>query len=71
MNLHKIGIDLGKTSFHLVGLSERGEVVVRKRFTRTQLLRFTANQSKSSSWSKKEVSQSGCRGPWSRFPVRE
>ena len=46
MNLHTIGIDLGKTSFHLVGLSERGEVVVRKRFTRTQLLRFTANQSR-------------------------
>ncbi|MDA0204015.1 MAG: IS110 family transposase [Acidobacteria bacterium] len=45
MNLHTIGIDLGKTSFHLVALSERGEVVVRKRFTRKQLLRFTANRS--------------------------
>jgi transposase len=44
MNLHTIGIDLGKTSFHLVGLSERGEAVVRKRFTRKQLLRFTANR---------------------------
>jgi len=39
------GIDLGKTSFHLVGLSEHGEAVVRKRFTRGQLLRFTANLS--------------------------
>jgi len=28
----------------LVGLSERGEVVVRKRFSRAQLLRFTANR---------------------------
>ena len=45
MKIHTIGIDLGKTSFHLVGLSERGEVVVRKRFTRLQLLRFTANRS--------------------------
>jgi transposase len=45
MKIHTIGIDLGKTVFHLVGLSERGEVVVRKRFTRTQLLRFTANRS--------------------------
>ncbi len=45
MKIHTIGIDLGKTSFHLVGLGERGEVVVRKRFTRTQLLRFTANRS--------------------------
>jgi len=44
MNIHTIGIDLGKTSFHLVGLSERGAVVVRKRFSRAQLLRFTANR---------------------------
>jgi transposase len=45
MKIHTIGIDLGKTSFHVVGLSERGEVVVRKRFARKQLLRFTANRS--------------------------
>jgi transposase len=44
MKVHTIGIDLGKTSFHLAGLSERGEVVVRKRFSRVQLLRFTANR---------------------------
>ena len=43
MNLHAIGIDLGKTVFHLVGLSQTGEMVVRKKFSRTQLLRFTAN----------------------------
>ena len=43
MELHTIGIDLAKTVFHLVGLNLRGEVVVRKRFSRTQLLRFTAN----------------------------
>jgi transposase len=43
MELHTIGIDLGKTVFHLVGLDPRGEVVVRKKFSRTQLLRFTAN----------------------------
>jgi len=30
MELHTIGIDLGKTVFHLVGLNLRGEVVVRK-----------------------------------------
>ncbi|HUD56637.1 MAG TPA: hypothetical protein VMR02_15520 [Terracidiphilus sp.] len=28
MNLHAIGIDLGKTVFHLVDLSHAGEVVV-------------------------------------------
>ena len=44
MELHTIGIDFGKTSFHLVGLNERGEVVVRKQFSRGQLLRFTANR---------------------------
>src|SRR6202521_2197504 len=44
MKIHTIGIDLGKTSFHLVGLNERGEVVVRKHFSRAQLLRFTANR---------------------------
>jgi transposase len=44
MELHTIGIDLGKTNFHLVGLNQRGEVVVRKRFSRAQLLRFTANR---------------------------
>ena len=43
MKVRVIGIDLGKTVFHLVGLSESGEVVVRKKFSRTQLLRFTAN----------------------------
>src|SRR5260370_35819947 len=43
MELHTIGIDLGKTVFHLVGLNLRGDVVVRKKFSRTQLLRFAAN----------------------------
>ena len=34
MQLHTIGIDLGKTVFHLVGsLTLRGEVVVRKKFS--------------------------------------
>jgi hypothetical protein len=35
MQLHTIGIDLGKTVFHLVGLNPRGEVVVRKKTRRT------------------------------------
>ena len=43
MELQTIGIDLGKTVFHLVGLNLRGEVVVRKKFSRKQLLHFTAN----------------------------
>src|SRR5260370_37056336 len=43
MKLHVLGIDLGKTVFHLVGLDSAGRVVIRKRCSRTQLLAFTAN----------------------------
>src|SRR5467141_1427712 len=43
MKLHVLGIDLGKTVFHLVGLDSTGRVVIRKRCSRTQLLAFTAN----------------------------
>src|SRR3979411_1972945 len=43
MKLHAIGIDLGKTLFHLVGVDSRGNIVIRKRFSRTQLLAYTAN----------------------------
>jgi transposase len=43
MELHSIGIDLGKTVFHLAGLSLNGELVVRRKFSRKQLLQFTAN----------------------------
>ena len=44
MEIHTIGIDLAKTVFHLVGLNVRGEVVVRKKFSRAQLICFTAKQ---------------------------
>ena len=43
MKIYALGIDLGKTVFHLVGLDVSGQVVVRKRCSRTQLLTFTAN----------------------------
>ena len=43
MEIHTIGIDLAKTIFHLVGVNARGEVVVRKKCSRNQLLRFTSN----------------------------
>jgi transposase len=43
MELHAIGIDLGKTLFHLVGVDSQGNVLVRKRCSRTQLLAYTAN----------------------------
>ena len=43
MEIRTVGIDLGKTVFHFVGVNARGEVVVRKKGSRTQLLRFTSN----------------------------
>ena len=43
MQIHSVGIDLGKTTFHLVALGAAGKVLVRKKFTRKQLLAYTAN----------------------------
>ena len=43
MEIHAIGIDLGKNLFHLVGVDASGAVVVRKRCSRSQLLAYTAN----------------------------
>jgi hypothetical protein len=43
MQIKSIGIDLGKTTFHLVALGTRSQVVVRKKFSRQQLLLYTAN----------------------------
>ena len=42
MEIHTIGIDLGKTLFHLVGV-DSGGTAVRKRCSRAQLLAYTAN----------------------------
>jgi transposase len=47
MHIASIGIDLGKTTFHLVALGERNKVLVRKNFSRAQLLAYTANLQKS------------------------
>src|SRR5438094_6146043 len=41
--IKSIGIDLGKTTFHLVALSTHSRVVVHKKFSRQQLLTYTAN----------------------------
>jgi transposase len=42
MHIASIGIDLENT-FHLVALGERSKIVVRKKFSRAQLLAYTAN----------------------------
>ena len=43
MQIHSIGIDLGKTTFHLVALGAAGKILVKKKFTQKQLLVYTAN----------------------------
>ena len=40
MEMFTLGIDLGKTTFHVVEMNQRGEVVLRKRFSRVQLLQL-------------------------------
>jgi transposase len=38
-----IGIDIGKTSFHVVGLEERGGIVLRQKWSRSQVEARLAN----------------------------
>jgi transposase len=43
MEIRSVGIDLGKTTFHLVARNAAGKVLLRKKFTQKQLITFTAN----------------------------
>ncbi len=43
MKIHSIGIDLGKTTFHLVALGDRGKILLKKKLSRKGLLALTAN----------------------------
>src|SRR5258705_11058745 len=43
MQIHSVGIDLGKTTFHLIALGAHGKVLLKKKFTQRQLITFTAN----------------------------
>lgn len=43
MKIRSIGIDLGKTTFHLVALGERSKILLKKKLSRKQLLALTAN----------------------------
>ena len=47
MEIASVGIDLGKTTFHLVALGERDKLLVRKKFSRAQLLSYTAKMQSS------------------------
>lgn len=40
MEIRTLGLDLGKTVFHAVGFNTAGQVVLRRRFSRSQLVRF-------------------------------
>jgi hypothetical protein len=45
MQIASIGIDLGKTTFHLVALGPAGQVLVHRKFSQKQLLTYTATWS--------------------------
>ena len=42
MEIAAIGIDLGKTTFHLVALDSRGQVALRRKLTKRKLIDLTA-----------------------------
>ena len=44
MDICTLGIDLSKTAFHVIGFNAGGEIVLRRKFSRMQLLRFTSNR---------------------------
>lgn len=43
MAIRTLGIDLGKSVFHLIGLDEQGKIILKESLSRTQLLGLTAN----------------------------
>ena len=45
MTIRQIGIDIGKNTFHVIGLGAESGIELRKLFTRSQLLRFFEGQS--------------------------
>jgi len=43
LSVATMGIDIGNNSFHVVGLDQRGAIVVRQRWTRSQIRARLAN----------------------------
>src|SRR5215831_9881273 len=43
MEIATVGIDIGKSCFHVVGFTRAGTIVVRRRFTRRQLVMYLVN----------------------------
>jgi len=44
MEITTLGVDLSKATFHVIGLSARGEIVLRRKFSCKQLLVYTSNR---------------------------
>jgi transposase len=42
MQIASIGIDIGKTTFHLVALDKHDSIVIRRKFSRKALLAYSA-----------------------------
>ena len=45
MTIKVLGIDLGKRCFHVYGADKHGKQVIRKRYTRNNLIKFLSNLS--------------------------
>lgn len=45
MTIKQIGIDIGKMTFHMVALDEANNIVIRRQFTRSQLITFFRKRS--------------------------
>ena len=43
MQIRSLGIDLGKTTFHLIALNDNGKALLKKKFTQKRLITFAAN----------------------------
>lgn len=50
-----VGIDIGKTTFHVVALDRRGAVVIRQKFSRSLLVDRLANMRALSGWRRASV----------------
>ena len=68
-----IGIDIGKNSFHVVGLDGRGAIVLRQKWSRGQVggafCQYTAVLHRHGGLHRGASSQSQTSGAWSRRPT--
>lgn len=43
MEIKTLGIDIGKRTFHLIGMDKKGNIILKRKLSRPQLLPFVAN----------------------------